>query len=444
MQNLKKDEMDIMNYQRSICEKDARITDLKSTINEIAVESKSTDRPNPPTPPEEDPVRPDEEIAYSLEKDFEFDTRIRSMNNTISSLKQELTEASMQLRIEKQSGFALENKYQLLDRTKKSIEQTLLSTNERYALLEKKLKDKTEELEKMQKNFESSAVAEAISVTKKEYEEKIHDILDANRANVSKAVENVEKRYKKQIAELMKAVEAGEAKTAIDELNNQHIHEIEIIKKECKDEIDNLKVMHGNRLNLLTRHYEAKIAQLLNDQKKIQESIEKDRDIHVEEKRIEIEEDFSRKMIDYQDKAATDLSDLKSRFEGKVNKLEEKLRIIESERDLLKGIIEENNLYDELPENFNETSADFNGDEDDVLDDSIIQMKNREIEKSASEKYNAFLKAQRYSIEDYKNWEIEKLNNSFRTELNENLANLRQEVMENLCQLRLWLHGVYL
>lgn len=441
LKNLQKDEKDIMNYQRTICEKDAKIIDLKSTITEIAVESKTARQPQQQQQQqqpyeEEDPEKQEELIASSLEKDFELDTRIRSMAETISSLKEELNETILQLRKETQNGFTLENKLQLLDRTKKSIEQTLSSTNERYALLEKKLKDKSDEYEKLQKSQENSAVIEAINETKREYEEKIQTILETNRTNVSKAVENVEKRYKKQMAELMKAVDAGETQAAINELNNQHLNEIAIIKKECQEEIENLRISNGNRLSLLTKHYETKISQMLTDHKRLQESSEKDLEMHVEEKRIEIEEDFSRKIIDIQDKAATDLTDLKARFEAKMVRLEGKLHRIESERDTLTGIIEDNDLLDEIPDDFNETTVEDNGDEDDVLADSILQLKKREIEKDVSEKYAILLKSQRQCIEQAKNWEIEKLKDTFQTNLNEKFSDLRRGIMENLIQLK--------
>ncbi|OHT04968.1 hypothetical protein TRFO_27412 [Tritrichomonas foetus] len=433
--NKKKDSVAVLNScQRKICEQESKITNLKQSITEISGEilsarSTLSQEADEATRSTDDPIR-------SLQRELEMDGKIRALNETISQLRGDLNETNAQLRKSKQNEIILENKMQSLDRAKKNAEQSLSNTNEKYNLMEKNFKAKIDE---MMKNNNQSAILDAQADLKAFYDKRIQDIYEANRTAISEATDKVEKRYKKQMSDMYKTIESGDTNAAINELNIQHIGEVDLIKEECQNEIKTLKAQHGQRLTILTRHYETKMTQMLNDQKRIQESLKRDVDAHVEEKKIEMEEDFSKRMIEFQDKAATELSTLRQKFEEKIGKLKDNLRTLKNERDVMKEIIDENELNEELPEEFEQNMLDDDdiADEDDnILAESMIQLKEREIEKMLSQKYNSLLKAQRDSLEDSKNWEIEQLKQNMKDEMNKNIIAVRQEMMDKLCQMR--------
>jgi hypothetical protein len=89
------------------------------------------------------------------------------------------------------------------------------------------------------------------------------------------------------------------------------------------------------------------------------------------------------------------------------------LHKLQKERDVMHGLLEDADMLDEVQIEENEPEAE----EDDDLQQSLIQMKEREIERNMSQKYSAMMKAQRDSLEAHQEWEIDCLKRQMKEDI---------------------------
>lgn len=425
----------IENCQRSLCEKDSKINQLKGTIQVLATE---TDGEKPESLSAREASQIEQEIQEnerlsSISREIELDSKIKTLTDNITQLKIDLTDSNQQVWKEKQNCIQLETKIQALERQKKSNEVAIVAANEKYKLLEQKFKEKVEEL---QKKRDESDIAVIINDTKMEYQNQIQELNEMHRKAMLSSNDAIEKRYKKQIADLMQVLEKGTTKQVINELNAQHIHEITLIKTEAQNEIETMKINQGKRMSTLIKHYESTIEQLMETQKTMENSFSRDLQNSLEAHRFEMEEEFSKRIVEFQDKAARELAELRTKLGNRIQNLTDKIQSLEIERDCYQNIIEENDLTDEIPENLNIVNADDDENDDDALADSMLALKGREIEKKATEKFSTMLQAQRIVMDDNTKWEISRLKQQLEYEMNVAIVNMRQGVMENLSKIR--------
>lgn len=416
--------------RRTIYEQEGRIVNLKQAIHELKREVRPVPSTSSGTPVKEEEPEDESRELRELEKDLNFDKKIKKLSDTVTNLKMELNEDMHTIRKMKQNEIALENRIQALERAKKGAEQSLATATEKLKTAEVEHQRK---LEEAKKSAAERAVAEAVTQTKLMYEKQIEDIREENRQKVNDVAEKTEKRYKAQMAKMIQAIEDKDQQMALKEMDNRGAEELENAKQQWMSEMNEMKQAYERKISAITRHYEDANLAIMEDRKKFEESTKDDLKQLVENEKMKMEEACSKKLLEYQDKAASDLSEVRKKFMSKVDRLNARIKALEREKQAMQTIIEENELQDELPEQ-HEVEEDES--EDEVLNQSLIELKQREMEKRVSVKFNALLKAQRELFEDQKQWEMEMLAKNLRREAAEAMAKLRSEIMTTICNAR--------
>ena len=416
--------------RRTIVEQEGRIINLKQAINDLKNEVRAPESSRPQASPAQAGPEDDSRMLRDLEKDLTFDRKIKQLTDTVSSLKLELNEDLHTIRKMKQNEVTLENRIQALERAKKGAEQSLSAANEKLKAAEAEYQRRLESATKVETE---RAVTEAVTQTKLLYEKQLQDLREENRQRVNDMAEKTEKRYKGQMAKLVQAIEDKDKQAALKEINNQGAVEVENVKQQWAAEVKDLKQSYEHKISVITRHYEDKNKTLLEDRRQLEERTKDDLKQMVENEKMKMDEECCKRLLEYQDKSASDLGDVRTKFLTKLDKLDTKIKLLEKEKLAMESIIRENELQDELPE-VHEVEEDEP--EDDVLNESLIELKQRETEKKVSVKFNALLKAQRGLLEEEKQWEMEILAKNLKYDANEVIANLRSEIMTRICNFR--------
>ena len=395
------------------------ITGLKEDLN--TARSLAEEKPQP---------EPKSEAVEQLEIELQCDQKLAVLESTIRAMQMDINGHLATIRKHKQNEALLEDKIQSLERGKKGLEQSLLFANQKMKMAEENYKKQIEEIEGSAKE---KASQEAASQTRLFYEQQMHELREQERQRMNDLREDLDKRYRAQLAKITQAIQDKDQSKLLTELNNRGAEQLEAMKEQFQKQIKEMQDASGHKITMLTKHYERKNRALLDEQQRVQASTDRSISQATKTEKMALEEEYSQKLIQYQDKATNDLAELRSRFAAKYEKMASKMQQLEKERNALKSVIEAANISGDL---FEEDAAEEDEHDDNVLNDSLIELKQREIEQQVSAKYTAILKAQREVFSNQKQWEYELLKQGMKHEAEEMFAKLRSEVMHKLCSAR--------
>jgi hypothetical protein len=171
-----------------------------------------------------------------------------------------------------------------------------------------------------------------------------------------------------------------------------------------------------------------------NDQIALQNRMAKDVEARAVSTKMGLEEEYGRRLILYQDEATGEIAALRSKFSEKVEKLKQAIVKLEKERDLMKVLLDDAGLGDEVV--LEDTAPVVVDQGDDVLTQSLLTLKEKEIERNISQKYSAMLAAQRENLNSQRQWELARLREELKADADAVIGQMRAELMEKLCAMR--------
>jgi hypothetical protein len=417
-------ELQIQAAYRRVAEQGARITTLEQAMGSS----------QPGEEPAESPRDGAQDIMEDIGRQVDLQAKFQSMTETIAALKADVTEHMLAARKLKQSERILDNRSQALDRGKKLLEQSLAAANERGKLLEAANKKLSEDLQRVREN---SIGMEVVSKVHSDYERLIQELKDDYHDRANQAVEKESQRYRKQLKQMIQALDGGNLQTALGELSQQQAAEMEQMQQNLQEQLKEARASSAHRLTTVIRHYEATIKALHNEQKLLQESVQHEIDTIATNRRLTDQEEFAARLLEIQDKAANDLSETHTKLSRKIEKLRKELLNSQKRCAALTAFAEESGLADDMP---GDTETHDVGGEEDELDEktdevlahSLMQLKEREVERNVTQKFLAMIKAQREVFESEKAWAFDSIRKSMKNHADISLMDLRSGLIDKL------------
>ena len=371
----------------------------------------------------------------NLEREIEFENRIKAIQEEMKSIKQENKQNREQFMKAKHNELLYEKKNELLERQKKSLESQISSLQKKIDQNEATFQERLNvELQKIEISKQSSAPPDpSIEITKK-YEAKIQELMDANRKQIKCIEDANDSKMKKRFDDITKALQSGDTKKVFEETCRTLNEKIDYLKESKETEIKELKSLQSEKIMQLSKHYENLLNKKQHENEVIRDSVESQVRNRLLELRLEIEDKANQKNLEEQTKMAMETKEKMGNFMTQISTLEQKLSDVTRQRDSYKAILINSDMLDEDEEDEDDDEAGEKS-EDDVLQESLFALKEKEIEQKVTERFSLLLKQQLEVLQESKKWEIEEAKNDFKAQYEKNLSEFRMQMANSVQQI---------
>ena len=448
---------ELANSQRKVMELQQQLTSLKQSLEDYTKLKKSDslariilENTEPTNTMTNLKLSPDQkqqldfsndksETLISVEKEIEFESKIRVLASQIKNLKDDNKTLREQILQNKQSEANFEQKINALDRQKKVAENTLQATNKKLEQMKETYEQKIQELTKQNQDLilmnNSKKNSENAQELRKEYEKKMQKLKNEYRANMEKFQEMTNKQYEKKMKQVISSYDKqGDSSKAFDVLSNQYQQQITEIQEQNKQYIKEEKKRNSEKMNEIVSNYEEMLKKKDLQIEQIQQSLQNEIKNKELEMQIEFEEKMNTNNIEINEKMVNEVTKLKNQMQSTVTSLKTKLAQITQERDTLRSLIEANDiavdLMDEMEEEANEEEEIKPDQTDDVFLQNLQELKEKEIEAKLSSKYEMLMKAQSDVFKDINRWHIDQAKNFFEFQYLQNVHKNREHLAE--------------
>ncbi|OHS95314.1 hypothetical protein TRFO_38582 [Tritrichomonas foetus] len=377
--------------------------------------------------------------AISVEKEIEFESKLRVLAAQIQNLKDDNKTLRDQIISNKQNEIVADKKLSTMERQKKTIENALQSANKKLELMKSTYESTIQELKQNQEAIISSERSgESIIDVRREYEEKIDRLSEEYRKNLADYQAKSDANYQKKVREIAKACDQGEMAKALDELTLQYQQQFLEMQRQHKKQMNDEKRRAAEKINQISKHYENILQKKEDTIEIIQKSVDNEVKNRLLDVQIEYDEKFNLKNLENHENSLNELNQIRREMKASIDQLKEKLIKVTRERDTLRTLIETNDLaadlMDELNGNNNEEEEEAN--EDDVLQQSLQSLKEKEIENKVAEKFTLMLQAQKEILTEAHKWELENAKNYFKMKYDNEYDNFRGKVAFSCTELK--------
>lgn len=379
----------------------------------------------------------------SVEREIEFESKLCVLANQIKNLKDDNKILSEQIMQNRQSEIVSEKRFQSVERQKKTMESALQSATKRMENMKESYERRIKELQGDPSSIGMSVNSENESILslKKSYETKIDKMADDYRKQIQMAQQSMDKKYQKQLADVFKSMKHGDASAALEQVTTNFQQQILEMERHFNKELKDEKRKNAERVVALTKHYESIIKKKDIEIERIKKSVDSEIKCQILDVKIELDDKFNAKTFEDHENAVNEYNDIRRQMQGSIDHLNEKLLKMTRERDTLKSLIEANDLavdlLDDLDGNIgneNEEEEDLytnNGNtrEDNILQKSLLSLKEKEIEQKVSEKFSLIVKSQKETLQEYHKYELEKAKNFYKAKFQNVLSEFREKVV---------------
>ncbi|EAX92978.1 hypothetical protein TVAG_042770 [Trichomonas vaginalis G3] len=396
---------EFQDQQRKILELNSQVSKLKQALMEVSQNAKPVEEAQEILNKIPDPLQSEQPtIDLSVAKELDFENRIKSLNEQLKSVKDDYKNTREQFMKSKQNELLLEKKLDAAERQKKSLESQQNTLQKKLDQLEASFNERLENA----KNTNPKSIKDddnSASEIIKKYEAKIQAMNETNQSMIKSIEESYNTKLKAQMQTITNALNNGDAKSAFEETTRQLNIQLEKAKVDAEKVVSEMKQKTSEQLMTMSKHYENLLRKKTHDMEAIRNSVDSEIKNRLFEIRLEYDEKTNQKILQEQGKYQTEITELKNGLLKEIDILQNKLTDVTHQKDAYKSILINSDLLESEEEE--DMDEDKTKTDDDVLQNSLLALKEREIEQKVSEKYQILLKTQQELLMDSKKWELE-------------------------------------
>lgn len=418
---------EFQDQQRKILELNTQVTKLKQALMEVTQNSKPVEEATEILNKIPDPLQTEPpEVDLSVQKEIEFENRIKNLNEQIKSIKEDYKNARDQFMKSKQNEMLLEKKLDAAERQKKSLEMQQNTLQKKIEQLESSFNERLEaEKKSTEKIVQNDDSAELI----RKYESKIQAMNDNNQKMIKNIEDNYNNKLKIQMQAITNAMNNGDAKSAFEETTRSLTIQLESAKVEAEKTVRDMRQKTSEQLMTMSKHYENILRKKQYENDTIRNSVDSQVRNKMFEIKLEYEEKINQRILEEQGKYQSEITELKNGLLQQIEVLQNKLTDVTHERDAFKSILVESDLLQNEEEDEDDSKKKT---DDDILQSSLMALKEREIEQRVNEKYQILLKQQQELLMDSKKWELEQAKVDLQSQFDNYLSDFRSKLAEQV------------
>jgi hypothetical protein len=416
-------ELELVNAHRRAAELQSQVSRLKRDLSDAGIPQRTED------------VKVDEpEIPMlSVEKEIEYEQQISLLSSEVRALKREAKELQKQVASEKQNQMALEKRLRAQKITKKVLESNLATANanlQQQALFEARIKE-------MELQQAKAKPDESMSVLKttQAYDHKMEEMAAGFRNEVARIRDAQERKYRDRLDELSAAFQSGDSNKMFMQAIRQLQEKNDALQAESRQQLDDQKQMYTSQNAALKKNYEQILKRRDQDQQNSTLVHKSDLEIRLHSQKVELEGRYNKAMIAKERENTEAMSDMREQFVKKLESLKGRLERVTKERDSMRSLIEANPGMDDMLARMDlEEDEEEAAVEDGFLVQSLVSLKEREIEDRLMAKYSTMYAQQRKLFEELRAWDSRQSEAFYKAKLQNTLAEFRDAAMAGIQQ----------
>ncbi|EAX94035.1 hypothetical protein TVAG_156960 [Trichomonas vaginalis G3] len=411
------------NANRKIIEQDTKITKLNTTVNTLREQVENTEDNNEAQFEGIDP-------AILAERELEFDSKIRVLNEAISNLRSENNSLQTKIKQDKIQSNQIENKNIELENELKIQKSNLAAEKEKFTqqmnLLKKKNEEMMVKLSTQGKDRDEEQMKLEIQRNLTEQKEKLQQ-------NYNMTIELLEKKHKQQINEILNSMTPDGTQNLMNALVKQQNETVERMADNHKKEMDELRDNFLEKLDNMKKTYEMK-------NKKLQKEIDANKEIHeidlknqLENQKIELENENKKNILENTSELQKQMNSIRQDLILKIDNLKGKNRKLHAQVKSLQVIaamtdesLKEQNLISD------DDDDDENGFEEENLDEEVIKMKVESEVQKVKEEMNKDMINQKKAYDLAKELEINKIKEMMQLNFEKMLLEQKEKMLNEL------------
>lgn len=406
--------------QRRIVEMQSQITSLKQALVEYARMAK------------EGTSSESFEPLISLEKELELDQKIAILTDEINELKGINNHLQNKLGKNKQNEMVLESKLSYSDKAKKQMETTIQNLNQKINQMETVYEEKL----KVIKNEALLAPENDQTLIEhmNKYQTQIQEINERNQQEMMTLISENERKFRQQMKEIASAFDSKNNSTALNMTIEKYNNEMKQQQTQYEALLHKQKELYKSQLLDIAENYEKIILRKDKEKETIQNSIESSLRTQEIILKLDLEEDFSQKIFEINQKNFQDLSNTRIDLTQKIEELKKRLERTSYERNIMRTLIESSTIASLLDQLNFEDDEDEEEEEtnEDVLIKSKCLLREKEVEQNVSTKYNQLLSMQREVFKQSNDWELNQTRMYYQNLTDRDLSEFRENTIHKI------------
>lgn len=364
----------------------------------------------------------------NLESVVQAELKVNTLEDTVKRLKEETKYLQQQIFKMKQDELANTKKMTSLENHKESLEKSLKNANDKL-----KLYENSGSVDMIKDDSKKQGVSKA------DYEKKLNDIklqhiheMEELKEMQSQKILAIMKDCDRKLEDNMRMLTDGLNSTdggailkntvkmytdQIDELRNTYEKKIEDSTKKGKESFQSIIERYESILKLKDEEMQRNKAEF----QRAMQMLEKKNELDTQER-------INQEILNIRESTTKDFQNMWGELTQKISELKLRLKSVETERDTLRHICEENLI--DTNEEGREEEDDLIESSDAMLNETMQQLKVIELEKKLEEKYTLLMQTQRTILEETKEWEVDAAKKNSSDEISQKVSEVRRRIAD--------------
>ncbi|EAY15278.1 hypothetical protein TVAG_394210 [Trichomonas vaginalis G3] len=369
------------------------------------------------------------ETNSNLESVVQAELKANNLEESVKRLKEETKYLQSQIFKMKRDELANAKKMTSLENHKESLEKSLKNATDKLKLYEGNNNDLLKNQENDKKaNLTKSDYEKKLSDMKLQHLKEIDEIREQNNQRINKIMKDNDRKMEEQMRIFADGMSQQDGSSILKNAVKMYTDQLEELRNTSETKIEDNNKKNKEAIQNVIERYESILK--LKDDEMQRNKAEFTKSIQILEKKNELDtqERINQELLNLREQTTKEFQDMKGELDKKVSELKLKLKSVQTERDTLKHIIEENML--EMNDEEDENENDLIEKSDKVLNETMQQLKLIELEKKLEEKYTLLMQTQRSILEETKSWEIDAIKKSSDDEISQKVSEVRRRIAD--------------
>ena len=433
---------------KKIVVQDMKINELKSTINQMKDEQQDQIKL-----PEDDTASFEGiDPAILAERELEFDTKERLLNEKIQQLREENADLLTKSKQDKIALTNMENKLANNENQLKSINNQLISEHKSHLQQVEILKKKNEDL--MLRMTQSTNAKNQEQAMQLEFQRQLQKQTEQIKNQYNIQIDQLEKKHRAAMQDLVNGMKSDQSQGVVNTLIKQQEELVDRMKTDYEQRIFELKESNTQKIQISKSSYEQKIKALQKEFEQYKANQDADFKANLENAKLDIDKEKRKAIYDAQVENNKQISEIRQKLMLKIDVLKSKNRKLQNERDSLRSLIAMSDQSENLPDFIKDDDEEEAVDEDiSELDPAFVKIQIEQALLKQQEEHDRDLVQQKKAMEQSRELEIKKvkemLENAYEAKLNaqkdeflEQLTNVMEKMKEKPEELKEFINQV--
>ena len=417
----------IQKATKKIVVQDMKINELKSTITQMKDEQDAQINLPEEEPPGYDGIDP----AILAERELEFDTKQRLLNETIQQLREENADLSTKTKQDKIAITNMENKISNQEAQIKTLTGQLQSEHKNHVQQIDVYKKKTEDL--LLKLSQTSQSKDTENAMKLELQRQLQKQAEQLKNQFNIQMDQNEKKQRAAMQDLLNHMKSDNSQGVVNTLIKQQEETVDRLKTQYEQRIFELKESNTQRLQINKTSYEQKIKALQKEFEQYKANQDEYMKTQIDNAKVEMDKEKRKEIYDAQVENNKQLTEVRQKLMLRIDTLKAKTRKLQNERDSLRSLVAMSDQNGKMPDIIsNEDEEETVNEELSELDPEFVKIQIEQALLKQQEEHEREMYQMKKALDQSKDLEIKKIKESLQNAFELKLQEQKDDFVEKL------------